>query len=94
MLSDTARTYVAAPDELRERIILITGAGDGIGRAAAMACAIFIRRNRAITRDIITVSGFSRAQLSFPMTIVRALPAASIRIISSGSSGEDHIERH
>lgn len=39
MLSDTARTYVAAPDELRERIILITGAGDGIGRAAAMACA-------------------------------------------------------
>lgn len=39
MLSATARTHVAAPDELRDRVILITGAGDGIGRAAALACA-------------------------------------------------------
>ena len=39
MLSATARAHPAAPDELKDRIILITGAGDGIGRAAAMACA-------------------------------------------------------
>jgi NAD(P)-dependent dehydrogenase (short-subunit alcohol dehydrogenase family) len=31
--------YQAATDLLRERVILVTGAGDGIGRAAALACA-------------------------------------------------------
>lgn len=31
--------YQPAPDLLKDRIILITGAGDGIGRAAALACA-------------------------------------------------------
>jgi NAD(P)-dependent dehydrogenase (short-subunit alcohol dehydrogenase family) len=39
MLSATARAHRAAPDELDGRVILITGAGDGIGRAAALACA-------------------------------------------------------
>lgn len=39
MLSATAQKFVAAPDELRDRVILVTGAGDGIGRAAALACA-------------------------------------------------------
>lgn len=31
--------YQAAADLLQERVILITGAGDGLGRAAAKACA-------------------------------------------------------
>jgi NAD(P)-dependent dehydrogenase (short-subunit alcohol dehydrogenase family) len=31
--------YQPASDLLRERVILVTGAGDGIGRAAALACA-------------------------------------------------------
>lgn len=39
MLSATAKKHSAEPDELRDRVILITGAGDGIGRAAALACA-------------------------------------------------------
>lgn len=33
------RRHSAAPDELSGRIIAITGAGDGIGRAVALACA-------------------------------------------------------
>jgi NAD(P)-dependent dehydrogenase (short-subunit alcohol dehydrogenase family) len=33
------RTRTPAADELRDRVIAITGAGDGIGRAVALACA-------------------------------------------------------
>ena len=40
MLSaDQIIQYQASPTLLQDRIILITGAGDGIGKAAAMACA-------------------------------------------------------
>ena len=39
MLSATARAHNAAPDEFSDRVVLITGAGDGIGRAAALSCA-------------------------------------------------------
>lgn len=39
MLSATARAHDATSDELKDRVILVTGAGDGIGRAAALACA-------------------------------------------------------
>jgi NAD(P)-dependent dehydrogenase (short-subunit alcohol dehydrogenase family) len=39
MPSATARAHSAAPDELKGRVVLITGASDGIGRAAALACA-------------------------------------------------------
>jgi len=39
MLSATAKAYRPAPDELSGRVILVTGAGDGIGRAAAVSCA-------------------------------------------------------
>jgi NAD(P)-dependent dehydrogenase (short-subunit alcohol dehydrogenase family) len=39
MISNLPPDYRAAADLLRDRIILITGAGDGIGRAAALSCA-------------------------------------------------------
>ncbi|MDP2325056.1 MAG: YciK family oxidoreductase [Gammaproteobacteria bacterium] len=39
MLSAAAQSHRPAPDELKDRVVLITGAGDGIGRAAALACA-------------------------------------------------------
>jgi len=38
-LNDDYKTYTAVPDLLRDRIILITGASDGIGRALALAAA-------------------------------------------------------
>lgn len=39
MTATLPENYQAAPDLLRGRIILITGAGDGIGRACALSCA-------------------------------------------------------
>jgi NAD(P)-dependent dehydrogenase (short-subunit alcohol dehydrogenase family) len=38
-LNNDHKTYTATPDLLRDRIILITGASDGIGRALALSAA-------------------------------------------------------
>lgn len=39
MISTIPANYSAAPDLLKDKVILVTGAGDGIGRAAAMSFA-------------------------------------------------------
>jgi len=38
-LNNDYKTYTAAPDLLRDRIIMVTGASDGIGRALALSAA-------------------------------------------------------
>lgn len=38
-MNDAYKTYEAAPELLRDRIILVTGASDGIGRSLALAAA-------------------------------------------------------
>ena len=38
-MNDDYKTYAAAPELLRDRIILVTGASDGIGRALALGAA-------------------------------------------------------
>ena len=39
MAASTPQSYQAAPDLLKDKTILVTGAGDGIGRAAALSYA-------------------------------------------------------
>jgi NAD(P)-dependent dehydrogenase (short-subunit alcohol dehydrogenase family) len=38
-MAESKKAYQASPDLLKDRIILVTGAGDGIGAAAAKTCA-------------------------------------------------------
>ncbi len=38
-MAESKRDYIARPDLLKDRVILITGAGDGIGRALAIGAA-------------------------------------------------------
>jgi NAD(P)-dependent dehydrogenase (short-subunit alcohol dehydrogenase family) len=39
VLSQCARAFQAAPQELQDRVVLVTGAGSGIGKAVAVAAA-------------------------------------------------------
>ena len=67
------RDHVAAPDELAGRVVAITGAGSGIGRAVALACAchranvVLIGRNKAAleaVHDEITAAAAPEASIA------------------------------
>lgn len=77
------RTYIAAPDLLHDRVILITGASDGIGKAVAQAAAAHgarvILHGRNVKRleavyDSIIGAGQPRPSI-LPLDLEKAGPA-------------------
>jgi NAD(P)-dependent dehydrogenase (short-subunit alcohol dehydrogenase family) len=81
-MSETMKEYQPRPDLLAGRVILITGAGDGIGAAAAMACAahgatviLLGRTTRKLEAvyDAIEAAGHPQAAI-YPMNLEGAAP--------------------
>jgi len=52
MADQQPRDYVAAPGELRDRVILVTGASGGIGAELARSCAAFGARVVLVGRNV------------------------------------------
>ncbi len=81
-MSETKKEYQARPDLLKDRIILVTGAGDGIGAAAAKACAahgatviLLGRTTRKLEKvyDEIEAAGHPKTAI-YPMNLEGAAP--------------------
>lgn len=81
-MSESKKTYQATPGLLKDRIILVTGAGDGIGAAAAKACAahgatviLLGRTTRKLEKvyDEIEAAGDPKAAI-YPMNLEGAAP--------------------
>ena len=75
-------SYVARSDLLAERVILVTGAGDGIGKAVSLACAVHgatvillgrtVHKLESVYDDIVTAGGPKPA--IYPMDLEGAVP--------------------
>jgi len=74
------RSYVPAPDALRGRVILVTGASDGIGKAVALAAAAHgaqvILHGRSVRKletvyDAIEAGGYARPSI-LPLDLEKA----------------------
>ena len=81
-MSETMKDYQARADLLKDRIILITGAGDGIGAAAAKCCAALgatvillgrTTRKLEAVYDAIEAAGHPQAAI-YPMNLEGAAP--------------------
>ena len=87
----TPKDYSPAPDVLRERVILITGASDGIGRAVAIAAAQHgarvILHGRNVKRleavyDTILAAGAPRPSI-VPLDFEKAGPAEFDQLVEA-----------
>lgn len=81
-MTETMKDYQAQADLLKDRVILITGAGDGIGAAAAKTCAahgatviLLGRTTRKLEAvyDAIEAAGHPQAAI-YPMNLEGAAP--------------------
>ena len=81
-MAESKKDYQARPDLLAGRIILVTGAGDGIGAAAARECAahgatviLLGRTTRKLEKvyDAIEEAGYPQAAI-YPMNLEGAAP--------------------
>src|SRR3990170_8096909 len=91
LITSTMFTYSPPPDLLRDRVILITGASDGIGKAVALAAAAHgaqvvlhgrnVRKLEAVY-DAIVGAGGARPSI-LPLDLEKAGPEEYERLVAA-----------